>query len=50
MNEYSNYIFGTVVTLASIIAIIIIIILAISNPVYFIISLFILFMYTELVD
>lgn len=47
MNEYSNYIFGTVATLASIIAIII---LAINNPVYFIISVLILFMYTELLE
>ena len=47
MNLYSKYIFSISVVIASIITIIS---LAIINPVYFIISLFILFMYTELLD
>ena len=47
MNLYSKYIFSIIAIIASIITIIS---LAIINPVYFIISLFILFMYTELLD
>lgn len=44
MNEYSNYNLGIGIALASIL---ILTVLAISNPVYFIISLVILFKYTE---
>ena len=45
--EYSKYLLSICVVIASIATVIS---LAIINPVYFVISLLILFMYTELVD